>query len=807
VASKLGTWLGTLTAERLAEVLTRRPDAAHQPLPRNLSELAERLQNRMSVVAAFNGLPRPAVQLVEVMQAFGGPVVSRVQLSEALGRTVDDPDLTATLEVLELRGLVWPDGDGLRMAGPLWSIFRYPLHLGPPAERLYSARTAAEVRRFSAALGVPVEKTKQRQVEELARWVRDGEQVRRVVATAPADVRSLLHQVAWEGPLVAVPDVLFGYGHSADPILNWALERGLLVADGWQAAVMPGEIGMALRGADWRAPFAAYPPEPPLVDADSEAVALEAAAVVGPAVAQATALLEACAATPVSLLRAGGVGTRELRRLAKAVGCDEPLARLWLELGYLAGLLGAGPSRGEPARFLLPTEAYDAWCTADPADRLMPLLRAWWRLPAAPYAAQGPDGHSSSALTHPMIGDNIAELRREVLRAVAELPVGKGVAAGSSAALADIVTWRAPMLMDAFADPATLVAALWREAEVLGICAHGTLTELGRALLTDSTALRDVAARLLPAAITTALFQADLSAVVPGTPTAALAHLLDSAADRQPGGGTGAAIWRFSASSVRRSFDSGQSATELLDALRAVAAGGRLPQPLEYLVGDVARRHGLVRVRSVASVIRADDPALLNEIAAVRSLASLRLVPLAPTVLASAAPAAETLAALRAAGYAPVGESSDGDVVIERAARDRAPHQRPAPGSRRGVVAASSAVDLPALAAALLSAPSPSADSGRHLSLVEPLPSDEPDLDTLVAHAAPQLNRAEQRLLIDAVERSALVKIDYTNAQGSPSTRVIEPLALQGHLLEAWCHLRDEERMFALNRIEAVAPA
>jgi hypothetical protein len=804
VASKLGTWLGTLGPERLAEILTRRPDAAYQPLPRNLSELAERLQNRMSVAAAFNGLPRPAVQLIEAMQAFGGPTVSRARLADAVGRTVDDPDLSATLEVLELRGLVWPDGDELRMAGPLWSIVRFPLHLGPPAERLYAARTAAEVRRFSAALGVPTEKSKQRQVEELARWVRDGEQVRRAVAVAPVDVRALLHQVAWEGPLVAVPDVLFGYGHSTDPILNWALERGMLVTDGWQAAVMPGEIGMALRGPDWRAPFTPYPPDPPLVDADPEAVAQEAAAAAGPAIAQASALLEACAATPVILLRAGGVGTRELRRLARTVGCDERLSRLWLELAYLAGLLGSGPSSGE-ARHLLPSEAYDAWCTADPADRLVPLLRAWWRLPAAPFAPSGPDGGSSSALTYHMTGDNVAELRRELLRAVADLPAGRGVAAGSSAALAEIVTWRAPMLMDAFADPATLVAALWREAEVLGICAHGTLTELGRALLFDSPALREVAAALLPAAVTTALFQADLSAVVPGTPTSELARLLDSAADREPGSGTGAAIWRFSAASVRRSFDSGQTTTSLLDALRAVAAGGTLPQPLEYLVGDVARRHGLVRVRNVASVVRADDPALLAEIAAVRSLASLKLTPLAPTVLASAASAAETLAALRAAGYAPVGESSGGDVVIERAAQKRAPRSRPVPGTRRGTVPASAAVDLPALAAALLSSdPEP---ARRHLSLVESPGIEEPDLGALVALAAPQLNRAEQRLLVDAVEHSAMVRIDYTNAQGSPSTRVIEPLALQGHLLEAWCHLRDEERMFALNRIEAVAPA
>ena len=98
-----------------------------------------------------------------------------------------------------------------------------------------------------------------------------------------------------------------------------------------------------------------------------------------------------------------------------------------------------------------------------------------------------------------------------------------------------------------------------------------------------------------------------------------------------------------------------------------------LPQPLEYLVTDVARRHGTLRARSVGCVLRADDPALLAEIAATKALATLRLSLLAPTVLASTLPLDRTLAALRAAGYAPVGEADDGAPVIERPTQRRAP--------------------------------------------------------------------------------------------------------------------------------------
>jgi hypothetical protein len=55
-----------------------------------------------------------------------------------------------------------------------------------------------------------------------------------------------------------------------------------------------------------------------------------------------------------------------------------------------------------------------------------------------------------------------------------------------------------------------------------------------------------------------------------------------------------------------------------------------------------------------------------------RSLRALTLVRLAPTVLVSAKPQAETLAALRGAGYAPAGVRADGTPAIEIPQRRRA---------------------------------------------------------------------------------------------------------------------------------------
>ena len=788
MAPKLGAWLGTLSPDQLTGILTRRPDVLAPPVPGSIRELADRLQSRASVVAAFQGLPRPAVQVIETLQSLGGPTVAVADLAAAFGRTPDDPDLAAILRVLSLRALVWGDGE-LRMAGPLWSAFSYPLHLGPPAARLFSARTADELRRVATTLGLAPARAKQHLVEQIVALLADRTAVASLLSVGPDPIRDLLQEIAWEGPVVRSHDIIYGYGHSANPVLDWALSRGLLVADGWQAAVMPAEVGRSVRGPEWLAPFTPQPPEPALVPADPAAVEREAAAAAGPAVAAVTAVLECCAATPIALLKAGGVGARELRRLAKAVGDEEVVARLWVEVAVAAGLATTTESG------VLPTGAYDEWRKAEPAGRLVPLLGAWWRLRAAPFST------TTAALVATGYGDTIVELRHELLRAARDLPEGSGVAAQDG--LVPVVGWRAPLLAGSLDEPEHMLVAAWLEAQRLGLVAHGTLSSLGRALV-DGEDAAPAAAALLPPAVATALFQADLTAVVPGTPSGELASLLDSAADRESGGG--ATSWRFSPASVRRALDAGTTLDGLLDALRAVSTGD-LPQPLAYLVADVARRHGRVRVRPVACVLRSDDTALLTEIAAVRALAPLGLVAVAPTVLTSTQPLAETLVALRAAGYAPVAESDDGTAVVERTTRHRAGEPRtrrvaPVPRTRRPSPADG---DPREVAVALLAA------RGR----AEPEPADPPPASTpltsgetaaTIAQHAPQLSGGEQRILGYALEHHAQVQIHYVNANGNESTRVIEPTAISGRLLEAWCHLRDDERMFSLDRIEGVAP-
>ncbi|MDO5635538.1 MAG: helicase-associated domain-containing protein, partial [Micrococcus sp.] len=70
---------------------------------------------------------------------------------------------------------------------------------------------------------------------------------------------------------------------------------------------------------------------------------------------------------------------------------------------------------------------------------------------------------------------------------------------------------------------------------------------------------------------------------------------------------------------------------------------------LEYLVRDVARRHGQVRVGAASSYLRSDDPATLTELLALPRLSGLGWRRLAPTVVAAPSDPGRTMELLRMA--------------------------------------------------------------------------------------------------------------------------------------------------------------
>ncbi|MGW0334186.1 helicase-associated domain-containing protein [Streptomyces sp. NPDC003011] len=805
--STLATWLSALDGSRLARVLAMRKDAAASPEPRSVGELADRLQRPGSVALVLPQLTLPCLQAAEALAALGARA-TRDSLAELLGSTSPAAvhALDATLEALSDRALVWHDGNGtLRMPTPLRQAWSTPLGLDAPLEELLAGTTSEELHGMLAVLGIKPPGTKQQRLAALVAHHSDAERVAALVAGAPAATRKLLEQSARSTPRQSLFVVFGAPGHDLQPGARWALDRGLLLQDRhrYGPVRMPVEVALALRGPDWHAPFEPVPPVTQLVSITSSEVEREAAVAATAFAAHAASVLSACATAPPTRLKSGGIGARELARLGKAAQADDAVVRIALETAYAAGLLARDGDR------VAPTEAYDAWAEQEPAEQLAVLLRAWRDLPLTPTRARDEDNKALPALAGAPDCGGCLQARNGLLTAAAGLPAGQGVKAASE--LGPLVAWHRPLADDASPQDTAPFSTVIREGELLGVLARGALSPLGAHLAAHADEELDITARrLLPPATTTARIGADLTAVVTGTPSARLAALLDSMADRETSGT--ASVWRFSAGSIRRALDAGRTPDDITADLAAGSATA-LPQPLTYLIADTARGHGRVRIAPAACVIHGDEPALLAELAAHRALSKLALRQLAPTVLVSGSPPATALAALRAAGYAPVAETAGGTVRIEKRLAQRAAAAVPPPrrnvGWRGPRTTATHASDVPTdagmdvLADRLLKAPpfTPEPD---------PFGSGVPfatDTEEIVAGYAKHLSYSDVRQVAHAIDTGAAITIEYVATSGDRTVRTLSDLELDPPHLDAWCHLREAERVFTLSRIHGVMPA
>ena len=183
-------------------------------------------------------------------------------------------------------------------------------------------------------------------------------------------------------------------------------------------------------------------------------------------------------ATPPPLLRSGGVGVRDLRRAAREIDTDEPTAAFLIELAAGADLVA--PSEGVTPDWL-PTTQADVWLAGGPETRWSLLARTWLELPRLPGLVGRKDdaGKPINALSDGARRPLAPRDRRRVLDGLAELPPGH--AAATPAQLADVLAWRAPRRGGRLRDE--VVTWTLAEATTLGVVALDALSDPGRALL------------------------------------------------------------------------------------------------------------------------------------------------------------------------------------------------------------------------------------------------------------------------------------------------------------------------------------
>ncbi|MFD7548455.1 helicase-associated domain-containing protein [Streptomyces sp. NPDC059816] len=816
----------------LAELLRARPDLL-APVPGDLTQLATRAGTRASVLRALERLDRFTQQVAEALAVAPDPAgyedLLRLVRGADPGAPEDGPGagsdggagdveraLPRAVTVLREQALLWGDDAHLRLVRTARELLTpgpqhpSPTGLGPSVAETTAGMSPGRIQQIVTTAGLATTHDSVSAVAALAAVFEDRERMDALLAEAPAASLEVLDRLVWGPP----------YGQvTAEPAarLRWLLDRGLLLPTAPGTVVLPREVALHLRGGRaHRTPEPLAPAVRALAEHRPQVVDATAAGQAYMAVTTVEDLLRDWDEGGPAVLRAGGLSVRDLKRTAVALDVSEPVAAFWVELAYTAGLLAAD---GQADERYAATPAYDEWLERSPAERWATLAAAWLTATrtAGLVGGRDPKDRALSALGPGLDRGAAPEVRHRVLALLAELPVGTAPAPDSVLAR---LRWERPPRSavaggriggpgsDPLAEDPRGRLARWTldQAELLGVTGRGALSAHGRELLgrpderdvsgaLDADALARAVGRaagllgpLIPHPLDHVLLQADLTAVAPGPLERPLADTLAVLADVESKGG--ATVYRFTPASVRRALDAGRTAGDL-HAFLATHSRTPVPQPLTYLIDDVARRHGQLRIGAASAYVRCDDDSVLGEILADRRAQGLRLRRLAPTVLATQADPASLLDQLRAMGFAPAAETPDGDVMIARIHAYRtgprtppepAPEGPPRPDDilLRAAVRAVRAGDL-AATAPRKSVPEQPGE----------LPRTSPP-ETLATMQA-------------AVMTGQSLWIGYVSAEGAASQRVIAPVRVEGGYVTGYDHTADEVRTYPLHRITGVA--
>ena len=690
------------------------------PIPADMGALATRATSAPSLIRAIESLNRWQLQVLETTTLFEDSY-SVTEVTE-----LTDSAAKTTLEELLALALIYKDGKKFRTPRAVRDILGENIAgLGP---------TVATTINF------------------------------KLLDKAPTGAKSLLDQLTWGPPKGQVEDI-----HKKGSPIQWLLENKFLIPVDSKTVILPREVAIHLRGGKIYKNLSPAQPEvsgKKVAASESDRAAIAAITTLLRLI---TELLNFWSEETPTAIQSGGLGVREVKKCAEHLGVEEPFAIFIAELTYMLGLIST-----EPDGRILPNASFDLFQTKSYEEQWLEIVEAWQSSTRVAGLIGRNDSRNITALGPEADRPNAPRIRKSILEIIES---ASGIAPELDQ-LTNAVTWRYPH-RKTLAVTKDFIAWTTREAEWLGITGAHALSSFGKKFLNGD--LKVGLAKALPAPVDHILIQGDNTAIAPGPLTIEISRHLSTFADIESRGG--ATVYRFSESSIRRGLDHGHSGEEIRSFLKEVSKTP-LPQPLDYLITDVSRKHGRLRVGFASAYIRCEDESVITAILKDKKLEHLEIRQIAPQVLI--ADSEEIIDELRDAGYFPAAENGQG-AVMQKPISLRAKTRPKLPRASGDIPAPSNEIMKMAIKTLRTGE-----QSGRRRPTGEiPKTSADETLD----------------LLNQYLGKGIPLQIGYADTNGSVTLRVIDPISISYGTLVARDHLTNGVTPFKIARITGVALA
>lgn len=700
------------------------------PVPPDIASLAVRACSAPSLARAIDSLNQWQFQVLEAAASLNEPFLEKSVVA------LTDKEAKGALEHLITIGLVYPSEDGMRLPTQLRDVIgTEPAGLGPAS----------------------MAKLKLSELDD-----------------APADAKKVLERLIWGPPRGSVGDI-----KNPGPGVNWLLEKKFLVPLDQRTVVLPREVAIALRGG--KIHKERFIKQPSLTGAKriEEQVNRAAIANVSTVLRWVEELLNFWADEPADALRAGGLGVRDLKIISTHLGVDESCTAFVTELAYLASLISVDADDR-----ILPSNKFDIWLMQTPADRWQMLASQWLITSRVSGLVGRVEAKNVAALGPELDRVNAARVRALTLELLRE---NQGIAPEWNS-FKEVLSWRAPVRRNSSLQD-ELAEWTLREAEWLGITGQGALSKFGEQFLAgdDLSSINED----LPKTVDHILIQSDNTAIAPGPLEHEISQALAMMAEIESRGG--ATVYRFTESTIRRALDHGKTGDEIKTFLIKTSKTP-MPQPLEYLIADVAKKHGKLRVGNTSSFIRCEDTALISQIMNDKKLEILALRRIAPEVVICDMDATDAMRVLRECGYLPAGESANGMILTGPKSNRALTKPRPP-----RVIGEVEIPDTESLKTAI-----------RALRTGEKSTYRQTRLRQVASEALGQLPRTTANETMEILNQFIIdektLSIGYADNNGGVTHRIIDPIRISAGALIARDHATGEVQSFRIPRITGVAP-